>query len=161
MAKNNLLFSCTQSDLLSSPLPTHCCWGSLQLFLILHSFCLSWEMLSLMVSQNREQRRGTKKKAFLEAGEVEGGDQDFPGHVGTGRMDTKENICKKVVEIVAMRKWLVSSMVFMLPSGYFCVQNKHERQNTGIVWVVIFNTLLYKYFVTACVCIIGVGLFFS
>lgn len=118
-------------------------------------------MLSWLVSQNGRLQRGTKKKAFLETGKEERRDQDFPGHAGTAGMDTKENICKKIVERVAVRKWLVSSTVFMLPSDYFCIQNKDERQNMGIVWVVIFNTLLYKYFVTAWVCIIGIGLFFS
>lgn len=104
--------------------------------------------------------RGTKKEAFLEAGE-EGRDQDFAGRADTGGMGTKENIRKTIAEIFAVMKWLVSSTVFMLPSGYFCIQNKHERQNMGIVWVIIFNTLLYKYVVTAWICIIGVRLFFS
>ena len=98
---------------------------------------------------------------FLEAGEKEGRDQNFPGHAGTRGIDTKENICKKIVEIVTVRKRLVSSMVFILPSGYFCIQNKHERHNMSTIWEVFFNTLLYKYFVTAWVCIIGVGIFFS
>lgn len=106
-------------------------------------------------------QRGTKKKVFLEDGEKENRDQDFPGHAGTRGMDTRQNTYRKIVEIVAVRKWLVLSMVFMLPSDYFCIQSKHERQAMNIVWVAIFNTLLYKYFVTACVCIIGVVLFFS
>lgn len=93
---------------------------------------------------------------FLEAGEEEGRHQDFPGHAGTGDMNSKENICKKIVEIVT-----VSSMVFMLLSDYFYIQNKHKWQNMGIVWTVIVNTLFYKYFVSTQVCVTGIGLFFS
>lgn len=85
-------------------------------------------MLSWLVSQNGEQQRDTKKKAFLEAGEEEGRDEDFPGHAGTGGMDTKENICKQIIEIVAVRKWFVSSMVFMFSSDYFCISMK------GRIW---------------------------
>lgn len=75
-------------------------------------------------------------------------DLDFPGHMGTRGMNTKKNICKKIAETVA-EELKVSSTVFMLSSDYFYIRNKHEKQNMGIVWVVNFNTLVCKYFVTA------------
>lgn len=61
---------------------------------------------------------------FLEDGEEEGRHQDFPGHAGTGGINSKENICKKITEMIVT----VSSTVFMLLSDYVCIQNKHERR---------------------------------